>query len=52
MICAQVMELTSLAGPRYVPERPALHDLDYTTHFERRARLNSQPIYRAIFEKK
>ncbi len=52
MICAQVMELTSLAGPRYVPERPALHDLDYTTHFERRARRNSQPIYRAIFEKK
>lgn len=51
LICGMVMDLTQLRGPRYVPERPAKHDLDYTTHFERRARLNSQPIYRAIFDK-
>ena len=51
LICGQVMELTKLTGPHYVPERPAIHDLDYTTHFERRARRNGQPIYRAIFIK-
>lgn len=51
MICTQVMQLTALSGPHYVPERAATHDLDYTTHFERRARRNAQPIYRAIFAK-
>jgi tRNA (guanine-N7-)-methyltransferase len=51
LICGQVMQQTSLIGPQYVPERPATHDLDYTTHFERRARRNAQPIYRAIFVK-
>lgn len=51
LICGQVIELTRLAGPSYVPQRPAVHDLDYTTHFERRARRNAQPIYRAIFTK-
>jgi tRNA (guanine-N7-)-methyltransferase len=51
MICTQVMQLTALSGPGYVPERPAVHDLDYTTHFERRARRNAQPIYRAVFAK-
>jgi tRNA (guanine-N7-)-methyltransferase len=50
-ICSQVMELTRLQGPRYVPEKEAQHEMDYTTHFERRARLNSQPVYRAIFDK-
>ena len=50
-ICKQVMDETGLAGPRYVPERSASHAMDYTTHFERRARLNSQPVYRAIFIK-
>ncbi len=50
-ICGQVMDLTKLAGPRYVPEKNATHALDYTTHFERRARLNEQPVYRAIFSK-
>jgi tRNA (guanine-N7-)-methyltransferase len=51
LICTHVMQHSRLAGPRYVPQRPAQHDLDYTTHFERRARRNGQPIYRAIFEK-
>ena len=51
LICTHIMTQTSLIGPRYVPERPASHDLDYTTHFERRARRHGQPIYRAIFVK-
>ncbi len=46
LICKHVIERMSLDGPRYVPERAATHDLDYTTHFERRARRNLQPIYR------
>ncbi len=50
LICRHVIEHMSLDGPRYVPERKATHDLDYTTHFERRARRNLQPIYRAIFQ--
>ena len=50
-ICEQVMELTDLSGPHYVPQRSATHAMDYTTHFERRARINSQPVYRAIFVK-
>lgn len=48
-ICSQVMDLTPLLGPRYVPQRPADHSMDYTTHFERRARTHGQPVYRAIF---
>ncbi|GAB5402087.1 MAG: tRNA (guanosine(46)-N7)-methyltransferase TrmB [Aureliella sp.] len=48
-ICGQVMDLTPMEGPQYVPSRGAAHSMDYTTHFERRARLNSQPVYRAIF---
>jgi len=50
-ICQEVMQHTQLAGPRYVPERGVHHAMDYTTHFERRARLSCQPVYRAIFEK-
>jgi tRNA (guanine-N7-)-methyltransferase len=41
----------SLAGPFEVPEQPALHDLDYRTHFERRVRQNRLPVYRAEFSK-
>jgi tRNA (guanine-N7-)-methyltransferase len=51
LICGQVMDTTNLLGPRFVPERPANHAMDYLTHFERRARLNGQPIYRAVFVK-
>lgn len=43
---------TGLAGPLDVPERPAEHDLDYRTHFERRNRQLGVPIYRAEFKKK
>lgn len=52
LICGQLMELPTLVGPRFVPERVAQHDMDYTTHFERRARRNGQAIYRAIFCKR
>lgn len=51
LICGQVMDATALLGPRFIPERTASHGMDYTTHFERRARLNGQPIYRALFLK-
>jgi tRNA (guanine-N7-)-methyltransferase len=39
------------SGPWPVPEQPAEHDLDYRTHFERRTRKNSQPVYRAEFRR-
>jgi tRNA (guanine-N7-)-methyltransferase len=43
---------TTLAGPLSVAERPAEHDLDYRTHFERRTRQHHRPVYRAEFEKR
>jgi tRNA (guanine-N7-)-methyltransferase len=50
-ICSQIMDTTQLTGPSYVPQRAATHNMDYTTHFERRARIHNQPVYRAIFYK-
>ncbi|MFV1964030.1 MAG: tRNA (guanosine(46)-N7)-methyltransferase TrmB [Pirellulaceae bacterium] len=44
-----VRSTTALVGPHTIDERAAEHDLDYRTHFERRTRLNSQPVYRARF---
>lgn len=46
-----IAEHTSLEGPIDVPERPAEHDLDFRTHFERRMRLGHLPVYRAEFLK-
>lgn len=40
-----------LVGPIEVVPRPAEHDLDYRTHFERRMRLGERPVYRAEFRK-
>jgi tRNA (guanine-N7-)-methyltransferase len=40
-----------LTGPLPVVEKPAEHDLDYRTHFERRTRKNEEPVYRAEFRK-
>ena len=40
-----------LEGPFDVPEREALHTLDYRTHFERRMRLHDEPVYRSLFTK-
>jgi len=42
---------TKLTGPLPVEERPAEHNLDYRTHFERRKRMDGLPIYRAEFVK-
>lgn len=44
-----IRSTVKLAGPFEVPERPPEHDLDYRTHFERRMRLNGEPVYRAEF---
>ena len=35
--------------PQTVVERPAEHDLDYRTHFERRTRLAGEPVWRTFF---
>lgn len=43
---------TQLQGPLAVAEKPAEHDLDYRTHFERRTRKSELPVYRAEFEKR
>ncbi len=51
LICGHLIDHSKLAGPEFVPERTPQHDMDYTTHFERRARRNGQPIYRALFTK-
>lgn len=44
-------EHSRLTGPHEVQEKPADHDLDYRTHFERRMRKNNLPVYRAEFHK-
>lgn len=46
-----IAEHTLLVGPLEVPEKPAEHHLDYRTHFERRTRMNNEPVYRSEFEK-
>jgi tRNA (guanine-N7-)-methyltransferase len=48
---ALIAAKTNFSGPRAVQEKPADHDLDYRTHFERRTRLNDQAVYRAEFVK-
>ena len=42
---------TDLQGPVLLQEPVAEHDSDYRTHFERRMRMHSEPIYRCQFEK-
>jgi len=44
-------QVTQLIGPQAVTERPAEHDLDYHTHFERRTRLHGEAVYRTQYEK-
>ena len=46
-----ISQATALVGPIAVPERTAEHDLDYRTHFERRMRMNGEPVYRSEFVK-
>lgn len=49
--CELIASRTTLIGPLAVPERPAEHDLDYRTHFERRMRQHNEPVYRAEYRK-
>jgi tRNA (guanine-N7-)-methyltransferase len=46
-----IRSVAALVGPIDVAEKPAEHDLDYRTHFERRMRLDQKPIYRSEFRK-
>ncbi len=46
-----IAEKIALVGPLEVAEPSAEHDLDYRTHFERRTRLNDEPVYRSQFIK-
>ena len=48
---ALIQKVTPLVGPTPVPEPEAEHDLDFRTHFERRTRLNRDPVFRCEFEK-
>jgi tRNA (guanine-N7-)-methyltransferase len=48
---ALIAEVTTLVGPELVAESEAQHQMDYRTHFERRARLNGLPVYRSLFRK-
>jgi tRNA (guanine-N7-)-methyltransferase len=44
-------QATALSGPNLELERPADHELDYRTHFERRMRMNGLPVYRSVFRR-
>ena len=46
-----IARATRLEGPLEVAERPAEHDLDYRTHFERRMRQHGLPVFRSEFRK-
>lgn len=46
---AKIDELAIFEGPLAVVESAPEHDLDYRTHFERRMRKHSKPIYRSEF---
>jgi len=46
-----IAEVTKLEGPLEVTERPAEHDMDYRTNFERRMRLHEVPVHRAEFRR-
>lgn len=41
-----------LGVPLPEEEQPAMHDLDYHTHFERRSRREQIPVYRVRYEKR
>ena len=38
-----------LEGPLDVEARPAEHDMDYRTHYERRTRRYDRPVYRSLY---
>jgi tRNA (guanine-N7-)-methyltransferase len=43
---------TALVPSDPAEERPATHELDYRTHYERRTRLGRQAVYRAEYRKR
>jgi len=45
----RINAVTELDGPLEVSETSPEHDLDYRTHFERRMRINGEPVYRTRF---
>ena len=47
-----IRQETPFVGPFEVPEKPAAHDFDYRTHFERRMRRHHEPVYRSLFAKR
>jgi tRNA (guanine-N7-)-methyltransferase len=49
---ALIQQVTDLEGPLHVPERPAEHESDYRTHFERRTRLHDETVYRSEFRRR
>jgi tRNA (guanine-N7-)-methyltransferase len=49
--CEIIRAHSALRGPLPVNERPAAHDMDYRTHFERRMRLNEHSVFRSQFRK-
>ena len=49
--CQLMATESDLDGPKEVFERPAEHDMDYRTHFERRMRRNDHPVFRSQFWK-
>ncbi|MEL7499863.1 MAG: tRNA (guanosine(46)-N7)-methyltransferase TrmB [Planctomycetota bacterium] len=44
-------EHSGLSDPQHVSERPAEHDMDYRTHFERRMRKHDHDVFRSQFLK-
>lgn len=47
-----IAQCSTLEGPLPVEEKPAEHDLDYRTHFERRMRMHGEPVYRSEYRKR
>jgi tRNA (guanine-N7-)-methyltransferase len=46
-----ITTIPELLGPQSESERPAEHELDYRTHFERRMRLQGLPVFRSVFSR-
>ena len=46
---ALLEEFPSLSGPLDVEAKPAEHDMDYRTHYERRTRRYDRPVYRSLY---
>ena len=42
-------EFPVLKGPQPVTAKPAEHDMDYRTHYERRTRRYDRPVYRSLY---